>query len=94
MEDLYEGNNSGNDKKLAGAQEGRASLSFWIVVSYAEVVLLQGCAIVPGAGMSEMAAVMAGGLPGLRWNRGEVYMQQEQSPGWGESQSYLSLDGG
>lgn len=55
MEDLYEGNNSGNDKKLAGAQEGRASLSFWIVVSYAEVVLLQGCAIVPGAGMSEMA---------------------------------------
>jgi hypothetical protein len=41
-----------------------------------------------------MAAVMAGGLPGLRWNRGEVYMQQEQSPGWGESQSYLSLDGG
>lgn len=46
------------------------------------------------SGMSEMAAVMAGGLPGLRWNRGEVYMQQEQSPGWGESQSYLSLDGG
>lgn len=48
---LFEGTTSGNYKKL-----GRIpGWSIWCVVYYPEVVLFQGSASVPGAGMAEMA---------------------------------------